>query len=237
MTKMMMIPACLGFLLSGLGTARADVVVSASLEVLPPVPAPSFLPPRPVVEPPLAPMQTRYVAPVAVASPEVAGGQWVYTAEYGWIYMPYGDHYVFAQAASAYAYVYYPAFGWRWLAAPWVIGSGRYPHFGDHGPFAFAWYRNLHRSGNPWCAHYAPLHSRPWSAPRAVVQPRPAFGVRAAAAPAPARIPAPSRAGIAPAPVSPPRHAMVAQRDVGGPAHGPSSPRAASPAGRGFARR
>jgi hypothetical protein len=56
-------------------------------------------------------------------------GQWVYTTQYGWVYMPYGDQYISPGTAadpSAYAYAYYPSSGWTWLSTPLVSGSGSY---------------------------------------------------------------------------------------------------------------
>jgi hypothetical protein len=249
MTKMI-IPATLCVLLSGLGTARADVVVSASLAVAPPAPAPIFVPPAPAIRPPLIPMHAHDVAPrVVVSNGVVTGGQWVYTAQNGWIYMPYGDQYVYSDTGSAYAYVYYPAVGWRWLTAPWLIGSGPYPYFGTRGPFAYGWYRGLERSRHPWGAHYARLHGRPWVAPRAVVPPRPAPGVRATAVRAPARVPgparvqaparaqAPARPAATPRPLTSPRSTMVAQRNVGSAVRGPAPARGGSGGARAIARR
>jgi hypothetical protein len=68
-------------------------------------------------------------------------GQWVHTAQYGWVWMPYGPAYSYAPVTgTAYTYVFYPTFGWRWVAAPWVWGAGPRPYF-VHGPRYFAWYR------------------------------------------------------------------------------------------------
>lgn len=193
--KTMMIPAGLCFLLSGLGVARADVAVgvSASLVVEPTVPVPTFVPAAPPVHVPPAPVY----APAAVVEtgPVVTGGQWVFTAQYGWLYMPYDSRYVVNYAAGPYAYVYYPSFGWRWLASPWVVGAGPYPHFGVHGPFAYRWYRGLEHAHHPWAAHYAEVHHRPY------VAARPAAPMRAHS-PAFAPHPAPPRPMIAPRPLA-----------------------------------
>ena len=81
------------------------------------------------------------------------GGQWVYTSEYGWIWMPYGNQYTYegtANDAYPYSYVYYPSYGWMWLAAPWVWGWGPYPYFGLRGPMGFGWYSGLYRAGYGW---------------------------------------------------------------------------------------
>jgi hypothetical protein len=69
-------------------------------------------------------------------------GQWVYTGQYGWVWMPYGDQYSSAPEGTTdpYAYVYNPSSGWGWLAAPWLLGWGPIPYFGALGPYRFGWY-------------------------------------------------------------------------------------------------
>ena len=88
----------------------------------------------------------------------VPPGQWVYTQQYGWIWMPYADEYTWVPPdgyGEPYAYVYYPVAGWTWIVAPWVWGVGPWPHFGFRGPVSFAWYRHgWWRS--PWRWHFAP---------------------------------------------------------------------------------
>jgi len=70
----------------------------------------------------------------------------VYTEGYGWVWMPYEQAYTYVTPADddAYAYVYYPAYGWEWIRAPWVIGIGPRPYWGRIGPVRFAWY------AHPW---------------------------------------------------------------------------------------
>ncbi len=82
--------------------------------------------------------------PAAVAQQAPAPGQWVYTAEYGWLWMPYGQAYtdVPSNGATPNMYVYYPAAGWCWMVAPWVWGWGPMPYFGAYGPGRFRWYGN-----------------------------------------------------------------------------------------------
>jgi hypothetical protein len=90
--------------------------------------------------------------PVAVEQ-GTGAGQWVYTEQYGWVWMPYGDQYTYegtAYDASPYAYVYQPSYGWTWLAAPWIWGWGAYPYFGVNGAWGFGWYRGLYRGGYGW---------------------------------------------------------------------------------------
>jgi hypothetical protein len=52
-------------------------------------------------------------------------GQWVYTADYGWIWVPVG-----AMAAEMegvpYTYLYTPAYGWTWYVSPWGWGPYHY---------------------------------------------------------------------------------------------------------------
>ncbi len=86
-------------------------------------------------------------------APGQGAGQWVYTSEYGWIWMPYGNQYTYEGSPSdayPYAYAYYPGSGWMWLAAPWVWGWGAYPYFGVRGPMGFGWYTGLFHAGYGW---------------------------------------------------------------------------------------
>ena len=115
---------------------------------------PAEAPPAPPYEAPPAPEQAQAAAPTA--------GQWVYTQQYGWIWMPYSDAYMRVPAngyGEPYAYVYYPAYGcWSWLAAPWVWGIGPWPTFGVYGPARFAWYgHGWWRFPQRW--HYAPARA------------------------------------------------------------------------------
>jgi hypothetical protein len=110
--------------------------------VEPPAPPPESAPPPPLTTPappsvgPSVPPQ----AETAAAPP--SDGQWVYTAQYGWVWMPYGQAYTYLPAGGAVPdmYVYYPAFGWRWVVAPWVWGLGPQPYFGVHGVVRFVWW-------------------------------------------------------------------------------------------------
>jgi hypothetical protein len=93
----------------------------------------------PAVQPPtsqyLPPDETTELPPPATAvAPPSSAGQWVYTAQYGWVWMPYGTAYTYLPA-SAYPdmYLYFPAYGWRWVVAPWVWGIGPRPYFGVYG--------------------------------------------------------------------------------------------------------
>jgi hypothetical protein len=109
-------------------------------------PAPSFTtPPPPSAQPIELHRQTAPVAGPTTPMPMPAG-QWTYTQQYGWLWMPYDQSYtqVMDDAALAYEYVYYPAFGWSWVVAPWVLGFGVAPYWGALGPGRFTWY------AHPW---------------------------------------------------------------------------------------
>jgi hypothetical protein len=118
-------------------------------------------PSAPMPEPPPPPeaqAQVSYAAPAAYAPPATyaqpaaaPAGQWVYTNQYGWVWMPYGADYTYVGGTNvAYTFAYYPHFGWRWLSAPWVVGYGPSPYWGRLGPARFAWY------GHPGFRGYAP---------------------------------------------------------------------------------
>ena len=76
--------------------------------VQPTGPAPAWVPPPPT-EVDAATGQEVEVQPAAPA------GQWVYTSQYGWVWMPHGDAYTYlpATGATPNMYVYYPAVGWE----------------------------------------------------------------------------------------------------------------------------
>ena len=69
-------------------------------------------------------------------------GQWVYTEQYGWVWMPYGDKYTHLppDGSPPNMYVYYPDAGWCWVVAPWLWGWGPMPYFGLFGPHYYGWY-------------------------------------------------------------------------------------------------
>lgn len=146
-------------------------------------PDPAWTPPA-APEPPPPPQaqaapaygaQSYAYAPPAPAATVVApapAGQWVYTNQYGWIWVPYADSYTYVAGPNvAYTYAYYPRFGWRWVISPWVLGFGPTPHWGRLGPSRFAWY------GHP--GYRGRYVARGWYG-------RPAYRAPAYRAPAPA---------------------------------------------------
>src|SRR5262245_47841510 len=90
-----------------------------------PPPPPAEIPAPPQAAPAPQPMiQPQPQVQVEVVQPRAAAnGQWIYTEQYGWVWMPYGNEYIYAPGTdyTPYAYLYYPSYGWRWLAAPWVF--------------------------------------------------------------------------------------------------------------------
>src|SRR6266511_2427957 len=147
-------------------------VVCAVL-LLPPALARTADPPDPSGNEPQAPPSAtppeppRAQAPAQQQAP-VPPGQWVYTAQYGWICMPYSSAYTYAPPdgyGEPYMYVYYPVYGWTWLAAPWVWGYGPWPAFGVGGPVFFAWY-GWGAWRHPWrFTHFGPRPAPYWPAP------------------------------------------------------------------------
>ncbi len=163
--------------------AEPDAGMAA--ETVPPsAPAPSEVPPAPPSESPPAPPAQGYQGYAASAAP---AGQWVYTQQYGWIWMPYADSFTYSPPGGygePYAYVYYPAYGWTWLATPWVWGIGPWPFFGVYGPARFAWY--VHGWWRfPSRFHYAPAFRSGFGVHGPVFRGGPGF--RAGPRPAPFR--------------------------------------------------
>jgi hypothetical protein len=92
-------------------------------------------------------------------------GQWVYTQQYGWIWLRYAREFTYITPEGyAYSYAYYPGNGWCWLYSPWVYGWGPAPNWGARGRGYFVWY------ARPWFA-------RPIGPPR----PAPRGGIRSGA--------------------------------------------------------
>ena len=143
----------------------------------PPDAAPAEGPPPGEASPPQAPpppMQgSESVAP-PVSPPPDAGpsGQWVNTSQYGQVWIPYGQQYTYIPGdpqAFPDQYVYYPAYGWRWVVAPWVYGYGPSPSWGPSGPRYFAWYaRPWFRVGGywGWGGYHSWGHYHGWVGPR-----------------------------------------------------------------------
>jgi hypothetical protein len=116
----------------GISLAEAD---ETPLGVQPSEPAPTWTPPPPTQ----VDVSTGEEVVVQQAAPS---GQWVYTSQYGWVWMPYGTSYTYlpTNGGTPNMYVYYPAVGWSWVIAPWVWGWGAMPWFGYAGWSGYPWY-------------------------------------------------------------------------------------------------
>jgi hypothetical protein len=183
--------------------ARADAVAQYWVDegdTAPPqaTPAPPDGPPSEV--PPLAPPPAEPPQVGAGAAPAAPAGQWVYTQQYGWLWMPYSDAYTYIPPTGVgvpYTYAFYPAYGWAWVASPWVWGYGPWPYFGVYGAFSFGWYGH----GYWHTPHYwtyrpvgAPVAYPPVRAPGRPVAPAGVAPVPGAPAPGAVRSPAAARA-------------------------------------------
>lgn len=131
------------------------LATGALAQSAPPTAAPTSQPPPPPPSaPPVGqPMESPAAPPGAPQPSSATAGEWVYTTQYGWVWMPYDQQYthVVEDSGVAYEFVYYPSFGWRWVVAPWVFGVGPAPHFA-HGPAHFAWY------ARPWFKRHPLVH-------------------------------------------------------------------------------
>jgi hypothetical protein len=127
---------------SGPGPAAVSAAPPSVPTAMPPSPPPGTPPPAAVLN---------------GVNQNPADGQWAYTTQYGWVWMPYGAEYVSASEGLGVVptmYVYTPIGGWRWVAAPWVWGIGPTPWFAV-GPAHFTWYER------PWWGSpYAGCHGR-----------------------------------------------------------------------------
>jgi hypothetical protein len=138
----------------------------------PPTPAPATPPtPAPATPPTQAPATPPAAPRADIAASAVPPGQWVYTAQYGWVWMPYDGSYTYAPHdgwGDPYMYMYASGYGWGWLAAPWIWGWGPWPAFGVGGPGLYAWYgwgwwRQPWRYGPGYYpGHYGPYRSVPF---------------------------------------------------------------------------
>ena len=114
-------------------------------------------PPPPVAAPPAPPPPVEYVERAQPPAAPPVDGQWVYTRQYGWVWMPYDRAYTYVpDDGEPSMYIYATAGGWRWVTAPWVMGWGPDPYWGVRGRAYFAWY------SRPWFVHreYRPVYRR-----------------------------------------------------------------------------
>ncbi|MFN8010016.1 MAG: hypothetical protein U0P81_01295 [Holophagaceae bacterium] len=105
-------------------------------QTAPPTPAPKDPPPPPPRERP---------APPATSSDrdrDRDGGQWVYTEQHGWVWMPYGEDCIHESddGGPPHMYLYTQDVGWCWVLAPWLWGWGPRPWFGPVGYHRYVWW-------------------------------------------------------------------------------------------------
>jgi hypothetical protein len=156
----------------GIARAQADDATAAEAVAQPQMQAPAEQPPLPPQQLPAPPQQQ-------VQSQASGSGQWVYTGQYGWLWMPYGAQYTYqptSDEASPYEYVYAPSYGWSWLEAPWIWGWGPQPFFGTYGPARFAWFHGWRYPGYGFRGYRYGYH---WNAGRGFARAggfRPAYG-------------------------------------------------------------
>lgn len=108
----------LPILLAGLfvtsGARAQDESTSPPQSAPPPGPSDQAAPAQPTAAPPAPP-----------SGAQVQGqGQWVYSDQYGWVWVPAASEAV-EVGAQPYAYLYAPAFGWSWFVSPWGFGPYR----------------------------------------------------------------------------------------------------------------
>jgi len=165
------------------GQANSDPNAMAAPAPPPPGITPPPSEPAPSEAPPPPPAQEPQPAPAPQAdsqsesSPpppaaDMPAGQWVYTNQYGWLWMPHAQQYTYIPGDAQVfpdQYVYYPVYGWRWVVAPWVYGYGPAPYWGVWGPSYFVWYAHpWFRVGGywGWGGYRGWGHYRGWAGPR-----------------------------------------------------------------------
>jgi hypothetical protein len=72
-------------------------------------------------------------------------GQWVYTTDYGWVWVPAGTS-TTAIEGVPYSYMYTPASGWTWYVSPWGWGPYHYGLWVRHAWRPVGWHGG-------WVAH------------------------------------------------------------------------------------
>jgi hypothetical protein len=139
------------------GLAQAQTAPAEEPAAQPTQPPPGQAPPAPPENPGTPPQQAEpQEAQPAPAQPSPSG-QWVYTSQYGWLWMPYAQSYTYVPAEGMpQMYVYYPALGWRWVVAPWVFRWGPRPYWHAH-----PWFRVPPRSYYHRYHHPAPVRPHP----------------------------------------------------------------------------
>lgn len=141
------------------GTVRSSTHAAPAVAATPPAtPPPADPPPPPPATKPAPPES----APPDQQKPAPTG-QWVYTEQYGWVWMPYGKDYTHLpkDGGTPSMYVYYPeTAAWCWVTAPWLWGWGPSPYFGVYGAGYYGWYGV---GLGLWCGFAAPYYHYGWN--------------------------------------------------------------------------
>jgi hypothetical protein len=88
--------------------------------------------------------------------------------------MPYSNSFTYYGYSDPYQYVYYPSYGWTWLAAPWLVAVGPWPYFGVAGAFYFSWgFPYYYGHGGPYYGYRYPYYGYPNRYPGYPVRPVP----------------------------------------------------------------
>jgi hypothetical protein len=146
-------------------SSNPQVDVSAVQSVEPSSPPPTEAVPPPPSEIPAPPSDQSGAVNEQGAAP---AGQWVYTQQYGWLWMPYGSNYTYVppNGGTPDMYAYYPSVGWTWLVAPWIWGWGAAPYWGAYGPWGYGWYGYGYGRwfgwGQPWVGRPCFWHGGVW---------------------------------------------------------------------------
>jgi hypothetical protein len=122
--------ACLGALMSGFVPAAPAFAQespsgdSAADEESPPPQSDADPMAQVSAQPPLGAPPPALPPPPPPLTVDVPQGQWVYQADYGWIWIPAAATAYFV-GVDPYAYLYTPVYGWTWYLSPWGAGAYR----------------------------------------------------------------------------------------------------------------
>jgi len=152
-----------------------DDTVARQPQSAAPTPSPEAAPPAEGPAPTSTGRPALPAAPARSAAPQPPppqppSGAWVWSDQYGWVWLPYGEGYTRGGPTGYSAYVYRPYFGWVWVVDPWPWGFWPWPVYNSHwwGPHArFGWYPGHAPgfSGGPR-GHHGPGVAPPGAAPR-----------------------------------------------------------------------
>jgi len=112
-----------------------------------PAPPATAAPQAPASPPPAAAPAPAQAADQTTWVQSYPSGQWVYTVDHGWIWVPAGADTV-VEDGVPYAYFYTPLYGWTWYVSPWGWGPYHYGLWFRHPWHPYGWHGR-------WVAHPA----------------------------------------------------------------------------------